>query len=215
MSSILKKLTHAFVPRKAGFTYKGPVNKNTVTIGENVVMSGVNEMKFPGKNSVKNVVSVGKNVLFRNTKIVFKGSGNTLIIEDNVKITGHVLIVGKNRVVKIGENTTIAGAYILSRGKNVTIGKNCMLSREIEIRSTDVHHIYDCDSHKKLNPPGDVVIEDRVWVGARALISKGAYISARSVVGAASFVNKKFTEKNVVIAGVPAKIVRRNIYWKR
>ncbi len=44
---------------------------------------------------------------------------------------------------------------------------------------------------------------------------KKVRIADNSVVGSASVVTKKFDEENVVIAGNPAKICRRNIMWEK
>ena len=44
---------------------------------------------------------------------------------------------------------------------------------------------------------------------------KKVEIQDGSVVGANSVVTKKFNEPNIIIAGNPAKIIRRNILWKR
>lgn len=125
------------------------------------------------------------------------------------------MIVGDNREVIIGDNSTSGSTYILSRHANVYIGQDCMLSREIEIRSSDVHKIYDKDTNKRINHASDVIIADNVWIAARFIISKGSTIPKGSVIGAASFVNKMFNEEHCVIAGSPAKVVKRNIRWER
>ena len=166
-------------------------------------------------NASNNKVIIGKNVIGRNLSIVFRGNNNTLVIEDNVKWSGHILFHCTNRTVHIGKNSTAKNVYILARENDVFIGENCMFSRGIEVRATDVHKIYDINTNEQLNKPSDVVIGNHVWVAAKVTISKGALIANGSVIGANSFVNKKFTQSNCVIAGSPAKIVRKNIRWKR
>jgi len=42
-------------------------------------------------------------------------------------------------------------------------------------------------------------------------INKNTKISDDSIVGWGSIVTKKFEDKNIIIAGTPAKIVKRNI----
>jgi len=64
-----------------------------------------------------------------------------------------------------------------------------------------------------LNEPDDIVIENHVWVGARCILLKKAYIAENSVVGAMSLVNKRFDIPNVLIGGVPAKIIKSGINW--
>lgn len=192
----------------------GDVRKNTVLLGKEPELKGECVINF-WRASSKNVVEIGERARFNNLKIVFKGHGSTLYIGDDVRWTGHILIVGNNRNVRIGSRSTAQGVYLLSRDKDVTIGEDCMLSREIEIRSTDVHKIFSLESGLQVNEPGDVAIGDRVWVAARALISKGANIPSGCVVGACSFVNKKFSSENSLLAGAPAKMIREGIRWER
>lgn len=192
----------------------GSIENNSVLLGRGAILKGECVINF-WRNSSKNMVKIGERASFNNLKVVFKGHGSTLHIGDDVKWTGHILIVGNNRNVHIGSRSTAQGVYLLSRDKDVTIGADCMLSREIEIRSTDVHKIFSMDTELQLNEPSDVVIGDRVWVAARALISKGAIIPPGCVVGACSFVNKPFSSENALLAGAPAKIIRENIRWER
>jgi acetyltransferase-like isoleucine patch superfamily enzyme len=175
---------------------------------------GVNELSFRPIDQGNRVI-IGTNVTISNLKIEFKATDSTLILGNDTKLTGNILIVGKGRTVSIGDRTTAKGVYILCRGADVTIGQDCMFSREIEVRSTDVHKIYDMTSGEHLNPARPVVIGDGVWVAARAFISKGAIVPQGSIVGAASFVNRAFDTPNVIIAGSPAKVVKTNVRWKR
>jgi acetyltransferase-like isoleucine patch superfamily enzyme len=175
---------------------------------------GCNELSFR-QNGCGNQVVFGSGVVLRDLKIVFKAKNSKLIIGDDVQLAGAILIVGDGRTLTIGERTTARGISILCRGADITIGTDCMFSREIEVRSTDVHKIYDCTTGEHLNPAAPTIIGRGVWVAARAFISKGAKIPDGSIVGAASFVNRAFDEPNVIIAGTPAKIVKTNVRWER
>ena len=95
------------------------------------------------------------------------------------------------------------------------IGRRCMFSRKIEIRTSDAHSIVDRETGRRLNGAGSITIGDHVWVGLGVVINKGASIPADSVVGAMSFVNRSFDEQGVVLAGTPARVVRRGITWNR
>ena len=54
---------------------------------------------------------------------------------------------------------------------------------------------------------GKVVIADNVWIGERVTILKGTRIGENSVVAAGAVVSGEFPA-NVVIGGVPAKVIR-------
>ncbi len=198
---------------------KEPIKIIGNKVGNSVEMSegefkGENQINF-WRTSFNNEITIGGGCVFNGVKIVFKGNGNKLIIGANVRWTGHILIVGNNRIVTIGSDTTAQGVYVLSRDEDVEIGERCMLSREIEIRSTDVHKIYDLETNEHLNKAKKITIGNDVWIAARVIVSKGAVIPNNSVVGASSFVNKEFYESNVVIAGSPAKIVKKGVRWER
>ena len=48
---------------------------------------------------------------------------------------------------------------------------------------------------------------------AKSSLLKGSYVNTGSVVGYGSVVTRKFIEKNIIIAGNPARKVKENIFW--
>lgn len=119
-----------------------------------------------------------------------------------------------NCKVSIGENTLFCGARLFLQDDNssITIGKDCMFSWGIDVWCTDVHTITDLEGNP-LNYGKSIEIGDHVWVGRDVKIGKNTKISSNSVVGWNSVVTKKFEEKNVIIGGNPASIIKRNINW--
>lgn len=98
---------------------------------------------------------------------------------------------------------------------SITIGEDCMLSSNIVFRATDGHAIFELNDKKVINSTKPIVIGNHVWVGSGVLIMKGTKVLNNSVIGTKSLVTKEFSEGNVVIAGTPAKIVKRYINWDR
>lgn len=88
------------------------------------------------------------------------------------------------------------------------------LSWNIEMWCSDLHSIYDFDGNV-LNVGKEIIIGDNVWIGKDVHIAKNSRILNNSVVGWCSNVVGNFGEENVIIAGNPAKIVKRNIIWKK
>jgi acetyltransferase-like isoleucine patch superfamily enzyme len=58
--------------------------------------------------------------------------------------------------------------------------------------------------------PAEIFIGDNVWIGANSVILAGVTIGSNSVIAAGSIVNKNVQESTLV-AGVPAKVVRKLI----
>lgn len=166
-----------------------------------------------------NTVKIGVPSKFISTTVVMNGDDNFF----SIKPTRHRFIRHTNFGMENGGVITLGGGISVYRSLNVVakenkkieIGDECMFAREIIIRNNDGHTIIDAATKEVLNAPDDITIEDKVWVGTRVMILKGAHISEGSVVGAMSLVNKKFSEKNILIAGNPAKKIRENIIWDR
>ena len=89
-----------------------------------------------------------------------------------------------------------------------------MLSRNINIMSSDGHSILEINKNIRINQAQSIMIENNVWLADNVTILKGSYISKGSVVGINSLVTKKYEEKNLIIVGNPARIVKRNIEWR-
>jgi len=58
----------------------------------------------------------------------------------------------------------------------------------------------------KVNP---IKIGKNCWIGTNSTILPGIELGDRTIVGANTVVTKSFSEGNVIIAGTPAKIVRK------
>ena len=50
-------------------------------------------------------------------------------------------------------------------------------------------------------------------MGTKAFLTKGVQVAPHSIVGACALVSGKFTQSHCVLAGVPAKVVKRDVDW--
>lgn len=91
--------------------------------------------------------------------------------------------------------------------ESISIGDNCYIGENFIIRDSDGHNV---NNKKKSNP---IIIGDNCWIGMRVTILPGTTIGNNSIVAAGSLVNKTFPD-NVLIGGVPAKILKSNVNWK-
>jgi maltose O-acetyltransferase len=123
----------------------------------------------------------------------------------NVNIEKGAII---NRKLQVGDNSSI-GVNSLIGGKTL-IGNNVMMGPEVFIFTsnhafdrTDIPMIQQGYSHEN-----KVVIEDDVWIGARAIILPGVHIGKGSIIGAGSVVTKNI-ESFTVVGGNPAKLIKK------
>lgn len=190
---------------------------NRMTSGNRLVVG--RQVALRGKASVVsgtgNLLQIGKGTEFWGD-VYFRGDNNKVIIGENCRFRGEIDVKGSGQTIVFGDNSVAKAVYVMANENcDVRIGKWCLLSREIEIRTSDAHAVIDRKTRERLNPPAPVSIGDHVWIGVGAIINKGAVVPSDSIVGAMSFVNGRFDEEGVVLAGTPAAIVRRGITWDK
>ena len=115
-------------------------------------------------------------------------------------------------VLRIGAHTIIGDRTHVNCQTSISIGTHCAISWDVEILDCDMHAIVAEDG-QPLSPRAPVVIEDRVWIGTRALILKGVTIGHDSIVAAGAVVASPVPPHSIC-AGNPAKVIRSIHGWR-
>lgn len=146
------------------------------------------------------------------------GKNNSLIFHKNVqfKECGRVLLEDEGNSIEIGENSAGRDIFFAVRGfgGKAVLGKDCMFSAKVVIRTSDAHSILN-EANEHINPERDTIIEDRVWIGYGATILKGSHIGKDCIIGMESVVAGRTIPDGCVAAGNPAKVVKENVHWVR
>ncbi|MBE7087176.1 MAG: sugar O-acetyltransferase [Clostridiales bacterium] len=111
---------------------------------------------------------------------------------------------GKN--IYVGENFFANYGCVILDVNKVTIGKNCMLAPCVKIFSA-THPVRAEERYNGVELGLPVTIGDNCWIGGGAIINPGVTLGNNVVVASGAVVTKSFGD-NVVLAGVPAKIVK-------
>ena len=148
-------------------------------IGKIVLAKGRPAVQNKGKMTIGTVVSIWSNI-------------------NRSRLTTH-----RGGELVIGNNNFINGA-IISATTKVTIGDNCKFGPFSMIIDSDFHNVKD---HNKDGESGEIIIEDGVWIGAKATILKGVTIGKGAVIAVGSVVTKS-VPANAIAAGVPAKVIK-------
>ena len=119
-----------------------------------------------------------------------------------------ILTGGKyyNRKLTFGTNCLVSLNSFFDLAAPVTIGNYVGFSPEVMVL-TGTHQIGVSGNRVGQLKPRPVIIEDGVWLGARSILLPGVTVGRGSVVGAGAVVTKD-VPANVIVAGVPAKVIR-------
>ena len=163
-----------------------------------------------------NRIVIGDYSRLINCTITISGSNNTIYIGDHC-VCNHASfwIEDDNNSIRLGEHTTLCGAIQLAtiEGTKIEIGKRCLFSSKIDIRTGDSHSLIQKGTRNRLNRSSSVKIGNHVWIGTGVTILKGTSIADNCMIGAASLLCKQYSNPNCVIAGIPAKEVKHDIDW--
>ena len=172
-------------------------------------------VKFTGRNNVLRVAAQQK---IAQLYVDFDCDNGLVEIgsSSGVPALRAAIRVGDGCTVTIGRNvsTTTTVAMSTAEGSSITIGDDCMIASDIQIRADDGHPIFDVRSGKRVNVSRSIVIGNHVWLGLGSCVLGGATIGDGTVVGMRSVVTRALPN-NVVAAGSPAKVVKRDIAWER
>lgn len=171
---------------------------------------------FIGRDGVDNEVRIGRGFRTRRGLLILvEGSRNRVVVGEGVTWSGIIRVTGDDLLVEIGDRSDGKRVAITAYGASVRIGQDCLFARDIALRTSDIHPILDIETGIRLNAPADVTVGDRVWIGLESALLKGASVASDTVVGMRTLVTRRFEEEHCVLAGSPARIVRRHVAWTR
>jgi acetyltransferase-like isoleucine patch superfamily enzyme/coenzyme F420-reducing hydrogenase beta subunit len=192
--NILRKATQSNV--RFGFI-PTPYSRIVLDKSAQIILNGVLTLgtKENRKSTSETRFFLGKKSSFTINGVFSIASGSDIRVFDN----GELILNG---------GYCTAGVQIVCF-KKITIGKGCAIARDVIIRDTDAHQILN-STHPMTQ---EVSIGEHVWIGNRAIIMKGVTIGNGAVIAAGSIVTKDVPEK-CLVAGVPAKVIRRCVEWR-
>ncbi|GAB7102769.1 acyltransferase [Streptomyces phaeofaciens JCM 4814] len=138
--------------------------------------------------------------------------GSHCIVAEQVTLTAGLmpdLDLGPDPILRIGDGVVLGrGSHVIA-DTTVTIGSDCYFGPYVYVTSTN--HSYD-DPHEPIGRQWPrfepVEIGPGCWIGTGAVILPGARIG-RNVVVAAGAVVRGTVPDHAVVAGAPARVVRR------
>lgn len=110
---------------------------------------------------------------------------------------GKNIIIGKNVFFNFG-------CTFMDRG-GIYIGDNVMVGPNVNLITIN-HNENPYDRSTTISKP--IIIKDRVWIGAGAIVLAGVTIGENSIIGAGTVVTHDIPDNSLAV-GNPAKVIRK------
>lgn len=149
-------------------------------------------------------LKIGKNLSLCGTKNIHLGS--------NVYLGNQTWIDAiENGIITIGNNVSLSQNVHIAALLNVKIGDGCLIGSDVLITDHDHNHGIKYENIvpklRGLKVKGSTEIGENVWISDNVKILSGVTLGNNIVVAANSVVINDFPS-NVIIGGIPAKILK-------
>jgi len=157
---------------------------------------------------LRHATSVGERVRVWGRPVI-RNSGSVIIGDRSYLISSTIpiqLTAEHGGKLEIGARTGINyGCSILATGL-IRIGRGSKIGMHVIMMDNDYHHIDPV--RRGIRPAArPIILEENVWIGARAIVLGGVTIGSGSVIGAGSVVTRDVPPLSVA-AGQPARVIK-------
>ena len=104
--------------------------------------------------------------------------GGKLVLGEHVTIARGTAIVINGARLSIGNNFFCNGDCFFTCDRDITIGNDNLYGWRVEMNTTDGHDIFEDGQRKERSKP--ITIGNHVWIGYRAILTKGCKICNNS-----------------------------------
>lgn len=146
---------------------------------------------------------IGKPLLIHNSRNIFIGKRVRIFPGSRIEA------INKDASIIFEDNISIGQNLHIISGSNMVIGKNTTISANVLITNVD-HEFRNINQHILDQPllVKETTIGENCFIGYGAVIQAGTILGKQCIVGANAVVRGTFPPYSV-IAGVPAKIIKR------
>ncbi len=159
-------------------------------------------------------IRLGDNVVL-DDDVVLDAKGDTnhgIVLGDDTLLSRGAILSCKNGNIQVGSDVSLGIHSLIHavEGSDVAVGDKCVLAAFVYLIGGGSYHLERLDlpiKEQGTYARGGIVIAENVWLGAKAQVLDGVRVESGSVVAAGAVVSRD-VPANVIVAGVPARIVR-------
>lgn len=145
-----------------------------------------------------------------------------IYLEANAKLRLHAMcVIGQGTVLRCDRDATIELGPNFYCNKNcflrstnsIKFGSDCSLGWNVQINTSDGHTIWHGETRTASS--ASISIGNHVWLTSNSIITKGINIAEGCIVAQGSIVTKSIEERNTLIGGIPARLLRTDVKWEK
>ena len=126
---------------------------------------------------------------------------------------GTKIRVFPSEVLILGDDFKVSSSSSFNCFHRMTFGNNIQFAWDCLVMDGDGHTILD-EKGKPLPSQKPIMFGNNIWIGCRSTILKGSVIPDNCVIGSMSLVAGDKFDKNTIIAGNPAKSIKKIGGWR-
>lgn len=157
------------------------------------------------ENLVINANRMGKN----GRSSILRMDDNSILESNGFSFMyGADIILFKGAHLVLGKNSFINSDCKIRCHDEIIIGDDCAISHDFTVMDSDAHEL---NGSRNTRP---VHIGNHVWIGTRVTILSGVSVGDGSVIAAGALVTED-VPAGVLVGGVPAKVLKDKVEWKK
>lgn len=182
------------------------LHKKSILINNKISLFMIKYGFQEGTLGVPDIVKQGYLILGKEGRLCFDGKA---------QFANGISLRVDSGEIKFGKNFTCNKCCFIACNKKIVFGENVLIGWHTNVRDMDGHNVYAGERNDKnlQSYEKEIVIGDDVWIAAYVDVLKGTKIPKGCIVAYRSCVFKEFQEEKCIIAGYPAKIVKRDVLW--
>ena len=165
-------------------------------------------------------------ILYKNQSFsYYMDMWEVIVIKDKDYVLMDKKSVFIDKRAKIGKNVRIAPTCFILCPQNLTIGDNVIVNDNntfmcwnritieknsfTSVNVTFVAGTHNVKDYSDISENQDIIIGPGTWIGAACSIQGGAHVNRGSIIGTGAVVLGKEYDEFSILAGVPAKILKK------
>lgn len=184
---------------KIGFTY---IDAKFLKMEQGSNIGNFNYFRKCTNVILKSNSTIRKYNFFNNCKVLSLGKGSVISHSNKFQHNENVSL-GVGGEITLGNMTNIVSNHYFDLTDNIDIGDDCIIAGK---GSEFWTHGFDIDRNRI---QGNIVLLNNIYVGAGTKFNYGLIVKSNNIIGMGSIVTKSIINEGYLIAGNPAKIIKK------